>query len=162
VDAEKPTYAGFWLRLAATLIDLVLLTVIALPLTLLAPPLLPAERLLSGAPLTPQELLLLIGGPRGVLLNVVLLVAATAALVWFWKARAATPGKMALGLHVVDARSGGPLSTGQCIGRALAYLVSTIPLGIGFLWIAFDARKQAWHDKLSGSVVIRAPKRPAG
>jgi uncharacterized RDD family membrane protein YckC len=30
-----------------------------------------------------------------------------------------------------------------------------LPLGLGFLWIAFDKRKQAWHDKLAGTVVIR-------
>jgi uncharacterized RDD family membrane protein YckC len=45
-------------------------------------------------------------------------------------------------------------STGRLIGRFLAYFVSIIPSFLGFLWIAFDKRKQGWHDKLAGTVVI--------
>ncbi|RYY81863.1 MAG: RDD family protein, partial [Comamonadaceae bacterium] len=41
----------------------------------------------------------------------------------------------------------------------LAYFVSAIPLCIGFLWVAWDPRKQGWHDKLAGTVVVRARKR---
>ncbi len=48
-----------------------------------------------------------------------------------------------------------PLSNGQAIGRYLAYYVSSIPLGLGLLWVAFDRRKQGWHDKLAGTFVIR-------
>ena len=43
----------------------------------------------------------------------------------------------------------------QLIGRYLGYYVSTIPLMLGFLWVAFDARKQGWHDKMANTVVIR-------
>lgn len=60
-----------------------------------------------------------------------------------------------LSLRVVDAESGGPLTLGQGVGRYFAYFVSTIPLGLGFLWVAFDKRKQGWHDKLAHTVVIR-------
>ncbi len=44
------------------------------------------------------------------------------------------------------------------MGRYLGYFASTIPLCLGFLWIAFDKRKQGWHDKLAGTVVIRAQR----
>ena len=47
-----------------------------------------------------------------------------------------------------------------CVGRYLAYFVSTIPLALGLIWVAFDKRKQEWHDKLAGTVVIRT-KKPA-
>jgi len=47
------------------------------------------------------------------------------------------------------------LSAGQCVARYFACLASKRPLGVGFLWIAFDAKKQAWHGKLSGTIVIR-------
>ncbi|EAW3106662.1 RDD family protein, partial [Salmonella enterica] len=72
-----------------------------------------------------------------------------------WRGFQATPGKMALRLRVLDAESGCPASTGQYIGRYLGYFVSTVPLGLGFFWIAFDRRKQGWHDKLAGTVVVR-------
>ena len=67
----------------------------------------------------------------------------------------ATPGKIAIGARIVDARTGEPAGTGQLIGRYLGYFVSTLFLGLGLLWVAFDARKQGWHDKLAGTVVIR-------
>ncbi|TMG88252.1 MAG: RDD family protein [Betaproteobacteria bacterium] len=57
--------------------------------------------------------------------------------------------------RIVDANTYGPPSTGKLIGRYFAYLVSIIPIFLGFLWIAFDKRKQGWHDKLAGTVVIQ-------
>jgi uncharacterized RDD family membrane protein YckC len=60
---------------------------------------------------------------------------------------------------VVDATTGNTLSVGQSIGRYLGYYVSMIPLFIGLIWVAFDKRKQGWHDKLAGTVVIRSKAR---
>ena len=77
------------------------------------------------------------------------------ATVLFWKYRAATPGKMMLKLKIVNASDFGAMSTGQAFGRYFAYIPAALVLCIGFLWVAFDARKQGWHDKLAGTVVIR-------
>jgi uncharacterized RDD family membrane protein YckC len=83
-------------------------------------------------------------------------------VILFWVYKSATPGKMILGLKIVDARTGGIPSTGQLIGRYLGYYVSTIPLLLGLIWVGIDVRKQGWHDKLAGTVVIRiAPRQPA-
>jgi uncharacterized RDD family membrane protein YckC len=82
--------------------------------------------------------------------------APAAAVVAFWLYRQATPGKMALSLRVVDATTGNTLTVGQSIGRYLGYFVSTIPFGLGLVWVAFDPKKQGWHDKLAGTVVVRA------
>lgn len=41
------------------------------------------------------------------------------------------------------------------IGRYLGYFVSMLFLGLGCIWVAFDSRKQGWHDKLAGTVVVR-------
>ena len=38
--------------------------------------------------------------------------------------------------------------------RWIGYMLSSLPLNLGFLWVAFDARKQGFHDKLAGTVVI--------
>ncbi len=66
---------------------------------------------------------------------------------------------MLLSLRVVDATTGNTLSVGQSLGRYLGYYVSTIPLLIGLIWVAFDSKKQGWHDKLAGTVVVRARSR---
>ena len=64
-----------------------------------------------------------------------------------------------IGARIVDAKTGDKPSTGQLIGRYFAYYVSVIPLFLGMVWVAFDPRKQGWHDKLAGTVVVRAKKR---
>jgi uncharacterized RDD family membrane protein YckC len=66
---------------------------------------------------------------------------------------------MMLSLQVVDASSGEPLRVGQSILRYLGYFVSTIPLCLGLVWVAFDPRKQGWHDKIAGTVVVRSARR---
>jgi uncharacterized RDD family membrane protein YckC len=81
------------------------------------------------------------------------------AVVLFWIYRQATPGKMAIGARIVDATTGGKPTTGQLIGRYLAYYVSTLPLLIGFIWVGIDQRKRGFHDMLAGTVVVRA-RRP--
>jgi len=73
--------------------------------------------------------------------------------VWFLARLGATPGKLVLRARVVDARSGGPLSVRQAWIRVLACPLSY--LTGGHLLAIFDARKQALHDKIAGTVVIR-------
>ena len=94
--------------------------------------------------------------PAGVgdfLLNVVL---PAVAIVAFWIYRSATPGKMVTKTRIVDAATGGEPSARQCIVRYLGYFVSIFGCFGGFFWIAVDRRKQGWHDKIAGTVVVRA------
>jgi uncharacterized RDD family membrane protein YckC len=77
----------------------------------------------------------------------------------FWVKFLGTPGKLLLSCHLVDAHTLGPLSVNQALLRNLGYLVSYATLGLGFLWIAWDARKQGFHDKIADSVVLYAPRR---
>jgi uncharacterized RDD family membrane protein YckC len=76
------------------------------------------------------------------------------AVILFWRYRGATPGKMAISAKIVDAKTAGPPATGKLVLRYFSYLASTLPLFLGFLWIAFDDRKQAFHDKIAGTLVI--------
>ena len=55
---------------------------------------------------------------------------------------------------IVDAQSGRPASTGRLVARYFAYIASSLPLFLGFAWIAIDRRKQGWHDKIAGTVVV--------
>lgn len=145
VDSPELEYVGFWLRVWASIIDSVLVMVILLPVL----------RVYHHD--TDWLDLYTYTAPSGVFLNWVL---PAAAVLVFWVTRQATPGKMAIGASIVDADSGKRPTTPQFIGRYLAYYVSAIPLFLGFLWVAIDVRKQGWHDKLAGTVVVR-PRRGA-
>jgi uncharacterized RDD family membrane protein YckC len=63
-----------------------------------------------------------------------------------------TIGKMLFGLQVISA-DGTPISFGIAFLRAVSYFVSGI-FYLGFIWAAFDKRKQGWHDKIADTVVI--------
>jgi len=81
------------------------------------------------------------------------------AVIFFWVAKQATPGKMAILAKIVDAKTGSAPTIGQFIGRYFAYFLAGLPLGFGIIWVAFDGRKQGWHDKLAGTVVVRQKTR---
>ncbi len=132
-------YAGFWIRVAAALIDTVLLSVlIGIPLTLIY----------GSDYWTSEEL---VAGFWDAVFYVVPIVIT----VWFWVKYLGTPGKMMLRLRVIDANTGQSISTAKGIGRYLGYYISAIPFLLGFVWVAFDKRKQGLHDKLAGTFVIK-------
>jgi uncharacterized RDD family membrane protein YckC len=135
-------YVGFWARVWASVIDTVLMLIICVPLI----------HFLYG-PTYWMGGYGLFAGPGEFIVNYLL---PAAAVVIFWIYRQATPGKMAIGAKIVDEKTGGKPTTGQLIGRYLGYYVSTIPLCLGLIWVGIDARKQGWHDKLAGTLVIRA------
>ena len=139
-QAIEPEYAGFWVRVGAAIIDTLLLSIIILPVL----------TAVYGSAYWSSDRL--IQGPADFLVS---WVAPAIAVVLFWIARQATPGKMALGIRIVDAETGGKPRNGQLVLRYLGYYVSMLPLFIGILWVAFDSRKQGWHDKIAGTVVVR-------
>jgi uncharacterized RDD family membrane protein YckC len=157
---SPPEYVGFWARLGASIIDSVLVMLVIAPfwwwlygqevLAELSTSFDTSTAVLSSTSLE------LARGPLDVLLSYVF---PAIAVVVFWITRQATPGKMLLGMRIVDARTGGPLSAGQAIGRYLGYYLCIFSLFLGFIWVAFDARKQGWHDKLAGTVVVRVRPR---
>lgn len=140
MNTSELEYAGFWIRVWATLIDSVILAVILLPLL----------TWIFGLGYWEGEKIL--NGPLDFLISWVL---PAVAVVMFWTAKQATPGKMAIGAQIVDAKTGGKPTTKQLVIRYLGYFVAMIPFFIGILWVAFDPRKQGWQDKLAGTVVVR-------
>lgn len=143
---NTPRYAGFWIRLAATIIDTILALAIILPLLYWIYGADYFTAMSNSANYTPQL------GFFNVLLSYVFPIAAT---LIFWKYRAATPGKMLLGLIIVDVNTLQKPATFQLVIRYFSYLISIIPICLGFLWIAFDKKKQGWHDKIAGTIVVR-------
>lgn len=73
---------------------------------------------------------------------------------WFWKRYGATPGKMLMRQKVVMADSGVYPDYAQGFLRCVGYIVSSACIFLGAIWINFDRKRQAWHDKLAGTVVI--------
>ena len=69
----------------------------------------------------------------------------------------ATPGKLALGLAVIERETRMPLSFPRALMRNAAKLLSALPAGLGFVMAAFTVEKQAFHDIVSGCVVCRQP-----
>ena len=138
-------YVGFWARVAAAIIDTICAMMIIVPVIL--------------ATYGSEYLTLIqdkfVAGPVDLLVQYVF---PAVAVVIFWLTRQATPGKMVIGAKVVDATTLGKLSVGQAILRYLGYYVSTIPLMLGLVWVGFDAKKQGWHDKIAGTLVIKARK----
>lgn len=144
MNSEYLEYVGFWPRVGASLIDTLLLLLICLPLVTWV---YGWQYWTSNA---------FIQGPADFLINWVF---PAIAVVLFWVYRQATPGKIAIGARIVDAETGGVPGTGQLVVRYFGYYVSIIPLMLGIIWVAFDPRKQGWHDKLAGTVVVRPRNR---
>lgn len=138
---NEQEYAGFWIRTGAAIIDSILMMIIIFPIL----------TVIYGTSYWESELF--VQGFWDVLFNYIL---PAIAVIVFWVYKSATPGKMATKLTIVDAKTGGKPSTGQFIGRYLGYYVSMIPLFLGIIWVGIDKRKQGWHDKLAGTVVIKS------
>ncbi len=136
-----PAYVGFWKRLVACIVDTIVVFLVTIPLlfALYGP----------GYFSRPSD-----EGFAGLTDALVQIAMPALFAVLFWKFRGATPGKMLFSARIVDARTLGAPSTGQLVGRYFGYLLSILPLMLGFLWIAFDKRKQGFHDKVAGTVVI--------
>jgi uncharacterized RDD family membrane protein YckC len=141
VQTDNLEYVGFWPRLGASIIDILLQLMITLALTFMF-----YGRLAASPPGQ------FFGGFADLVINYML---PAAIVIAFWVCLGATPGKMAMSAQIVDADSGERLTTGQSVIRYLGYIVSAVPFGVGFLWVAFDRKKQGWHDKMANSVVVR-------
>jgi uncharacterized RDD family membrane protein YckC len=74
-----------------------------------------------------------------------------------WKTRGSTIGGSVFDLRVVRL-DGRPIDWETAIVRALSCFLSMVVVGLGFIWIVFDSNKQAWHDKIAGTVVVRVAK----
>jgi uncharacterized RDD family membrane protein YckC len=135
--AEASTWprAGFWLRFLATLLDWILFVVVFVG---------------GGHLLVPHRLIHFLELER---LIVPLWLAYHVAM-WTWKGT--TIGGIVLGLKVVRV-DGRPLDFSIALIRALAAILSFVVLWIGFFWAGWSREKQSWHDKIAGTVIVKAP-----
>ena len=125
VAQTETEYMGFWVRLAAAVID----------------------GIITG----------IIGGIIGAITGVPALGSLFSLLyyVLFTGLTGQTPGKMALGIQVVNLRYEVPGVPRAILREVLGKLVSTVVILLGFFWIGWDRHKRGWHDHISGTYVIR-------
>ncbi len=137
------TYANFWIRFVALLIDSLLTSVLAaLALLVLGLPLVPAI-----SDLESRLKMNMIGVVVG----------------WLYyagfesSAYQATPGKQAMGIFVTDTE-GYPVTFSRAAGRFFGKLLSGLFLLLGYIMAAFTPRRQALHDLMAGTLVLKLPR----
>lgn len=143
VEAAAFEYVGFWPRFTAFIVDSLLVIALLGPIFF---------ALYGKAYFTS---LALHNETASVVINYVF---PAIVVIIFWLYKSATPGKMVVKAVIVDAKTLGKPAKWQLLVRYLGYYVSTIPLCLGLVWVAVDEKKQGWHDKLAGTVVIRYTK----
>ena len=134
-------YVGFWKRTVAVLVDTFLIILVTLPILIWA----------YGIEYLNNEHM-----EKGSFDFIINYVFPTIAVILLWKYYQATPGKMIFKATIVDANTGGKPTLKQWIIRYLGYFVSLLPFGLGYFWVAFDKKKQGFHDKLANTVVIQS------
>lgn len=145
-QAASLPLAGFWIRFVGLLVDGILFAIVNLLLSALF--LSTTTTTVGGIQITVST------GPR-LLVDAILLVVELAYCTWFWTNRGATLGQMLVGIRVVDADTGQLLKPSQAVVRYLGYIISGIPLLLGYIWAGFDPRKQGWMDKLANTLVVK-------
>jgi uncharacterized RDD family membrane protein YckC len=147
-------YGGFWRRSFAFFIDEVILYFVTLILFLIGLLALGLKGKALDHMLATSEGVTSGMGLFGLLYIAASLLAGMTYFTWFHGVGGRTPGKMLLGLRVIQA-SGDPMTPGIAFLRWVGYLISGPVFCLGFLWIAFDGRKQGWHDKIAATLVVR-------
>ena len=145
-------YGGFWRRWVAFSIDMFILISIGFALFILG-------TIAIGFGISPYdwtedpEAFLLLGMKFLLMLHGVVIFLCMVYFTYFHGTTGQTPGKRLMGLRVVQ-DTGEAIGLGTAFRRGVGYIISALPMLVGFLWAGVDRRKQAWHDKIAGTVVI--------
>jgi uncharacterized RDD family membrane protein YckC len=143
-------YAGFWRRFAALIIDEMFISIVMVG----------AEAVLGAILGVNIGLHLGIFGGKQFGAVFALTFMGSTLIHWlYWagmesSAYQATLGKMALGLKVTDLQ-GEPISFNRATGRYFGKIISALLLGIGFLMAGWTEKKQALHDIMAGTLVVK-------
>jgi uncharacterized RDD family membrane protein YckC len=146
--SSRPPLAGILVRFAALLLDGVVPSLILLPFGILAwivslsYPSFPGE--------TMQIALVFVFG-----LTMVGLSSYSATVLALW-AYGLTPGKWLLGIRVVKPDTNRPAGFWRmALRQTIGQFISTLFCHLGYIWALVDSNRQAWHDKIAKTLVIR-------
>lgn len=152
-DGIALEFAGFWRRAGAFLIDLLVLSVVSsicMPYQYFGFMKLSTPDFLTNIPdwfVLPQ---LIFGNLLTVLVGIAYFI-----IFWIWRGQ--TLGKLVFNIKVIRP-DGSNVTISIAFLRYLGYIVSTLTLFMGFIWIAFDKHKQGFHDKIAGTYVVILPQ----
>jgi len=128
-EEKSVEYMGFWIRFGAAIVDWIILSLVSMLFNFI-------DRL-SG----------------------VFQFGFIVWLLYFWLftgLKGQTPGKMALGIKVVNSEGVVPGLGYGAMREILGKIISTVVIFIGFIWIAGDRQKRGWHDIIAGTYVVKA------
>jgi uncharacterized RDD family membrane protein YckC len=134
-------YVGFWQRVLSNLIDSVIWSVL---MAVIGSLYLDSIKIYETVPL--------------IYLWVFSYITVALYTIIFWKLFGATPGKLIIRVKIRDTQSGNIPSIRKLIIRFFFYPISMTFFAIGCIRVGFDSRKQSWHDKVAGTVVVRIYK----
>lgn len=137
-------YAGFWVRFLAFILDGIVLGILSAALTPFSGPQVEVTGSGAATVIAVNATANAIGGFVGLVY-----------FIGFWAWRGQTVGMMPFNMQVVSVTDGKKIDVVRGLLRYVGYILSAIPLLLGFIWAAFDSRKQGWHDKIASTVVIR-------
>ncbi|NIR63557.1 MAG: hypothetical protein GWN61_05620 [candidate division Zixibacteria bacterium] len=150
-------YAGFSTRLAAFIIDAVVVAILSVSISWfvsIVGSMFQAERIftyilgyLPGA----QDVYNMVLGPT--VLGVITFIAVVLYHSFFWAVTGQTPGKAIMGIRVLTTQ-GKSIPFWRAVLRYFGFFISTAPFFLGFLWVLVDERRQAFHDKMTGTYVV--------
>lgn len=152
IRAPSLLYGGFWIRLAANVVDVIIVVAAATFVGAIVG--IVVETALFG--LTGEGG----SGPsssyldtQNQLFSYWLGAAPVAYFVFFWSI-GRTPAMRLFKLKVVNAKTGRPPGILRAVLRVIGAVISALLCFVGLVWVAFDARKQGWHDKIAATVVM--------
>lgn len=136
----QPRPAGFWIRVAAAIVDVIVVAIGVIVIKISAG---------------------ILGAAAGISEKATADLADVAILVLYYayfivleaSSQQATLGKQALGIKVVG-RDGGRISLGRSVGRNAAQILSYVLLLVGYIMVAFTRRKQGLHDMMASTYVV--------
>lgn len=135
-------YAGFWVRVVAWILDAIVLGVITAALVPIAGG---GSIVVTG----PNQFEVNYGSSAwSTLLGLLYFVG-------FWTLRGQTPGMIPFRMRVAKVADGSRPDWVVSLLRYVGLIISFVVILIGVIWVAFDSRKQGWHDKIAGTVVVR-------
>lgn len=151
-------YAGFWRRFGAVILDAVILgflnLLISLPIGIVFGVVVGVQSTATG---TSADIK---GNPLFLVMQLVITLLQLAVnlgyALYFIGNRGQTLGKMAMGIKVVKLDTNDPPGyVGAFLREVVGKLLSSLALGLGYLWMLWDDKKQTCHDKIAGTVVVK-------
>ncbi len=134
-------YGGFWIRLIAVILDAIVLGVIG---AALGPIVGTGQIVQTGTQVSFNYQ----ASGLSTLIGLIYYVG-------FWAWRGQTPGMIPFNLRVVMADTGLKPDVVRSLLRYVGLIISFVVIFLGVIWVAFDSRKQGWHDKIAGTLVVR-------